>query len=90
MESAVKISLRVQPNSSRSEVVGFTNGILQVKVSAPPVKGKANNELIDFLSRLLEVSKSRIDIIRGHTTKDKVISVSGLSREDVMKRLSPG
>ncbi len=90
IESTVKISLRVQPNASRCEVVGFTNNVLQVRVSAPPVKGKANNELIDFLSQLLGVSKSRIGIARGHTTKDKVMSISGLSREDIMKRLSPG
>jgi len=60
-----------------------------VRVSAPPVKGKANQELITFLSGLLGVGKSRIDIIRGHTTKNKVIAISGLSREDIMKRLSP-
>lgn len=87
--SKVEISVRVHPNAARNEVVGVTDGIWQVRVSAPPVKGKANQELITFLSRLLGVGKSRIGIIRGHTTRNKVIAISGLSQEDIMKRLSP-
>jgi len=84
-----EISVRVHPNAARNEVVGVTDGVWQVRVSAPPVKGKANKELITFLSRLLGVGKSRIDIIRGHTTRNKVIAISGLSQEDIVKRLFP-
>ena len=86
----VRISVRVHSNAVRNEVVGLTGGVWQIRVSAPPVKGKANKELIAFLSRLLGVSKSRIGIIRGHTARDKVIAINGLSREEIMKRLSPG
>jgi hypothetical protein len=84
-----EISVRVHPNAAKNEVVGVTNGVWQVRVSAPPVKGKANKELIAFLSRLLGVGKSRIAIIKGHTTRNKVITISGLSQEDIVKRLSP-
>ena len=87
---AVRISVRIRSNAVRNEVVGLTSGVWQIRVSAPPVKGKANKELIAFLSRLLGVSKSRIGIIRGHTARDKVIAINGLSREEIMKRLSPG
>jgi uncharacterized protein (TIGR00251 family) len=89
-EGAVRIPVRVQPGAARNEVVGFTDGVLQVRVAAPPVKGKANRELVAFLSYLLQVSKSRIVILRGHTTRNKVIAVSGLSREEVSRRLSVG
>lgn len=85
-----EISVRVHPNAARNEVTGVTDGIYQVKVSAPPVKGKANKELIAFLSRLSGVSKSRIDIIKGHTTRNKLIAIDGLSQEDIMKRLLSG
>ncbi len=84
-----KISLRVYPNASRNEVVGFTKGVLRVKVSAPPIKGKANRELITFLSRLLIVDKGSVNIIKGHTTRNKVVVIDGLSREEVMGRLLP-
>ena len=82
-----KISLRVYPNASRNEMMGFTDGVLRVKISAPPIKGKANRELITFLSRLLGVSKGSVNIIKGHTTRNKVVAVDGFSREEVMKRL---
>ena len=86
--SKAKISLRVYPNASRNELEGLTDGVLRVKVSAPPSKGKANRELITFLSRLLGVGKDGVNIIKGHTTRNKVVGIDGLSREEVMKRLS--
>jgi len=84
-----EISVRVHPNAAKNEVVGVTNGVWQVRVSAPPVKGKANKELIAFLSQLLGVGKSRVGIIRGHTTRNKTIAIDGLSQDDIMRRLSP-
>ena len=84
-----KISLRVHPSAARSEVVGFSNGVLEVRVAAPPVKGKANKELVAFLSRVLGVGKSTITIVKGHTSRSKVIAIAGLSQEDIAKRLLP-
>jgi len=83
-----KISLRVYPSTNRSEVVGFRNGVLQVNVSAPPTKGKANRELITVLSQLLEIGKGSVNIIKGHTNRNKIVAIDGLSQEEVMKRLS--
>jgi len=82
-----KIAVQVYPNAARNEVVGFIGEVLQVKVAAPPVKGKANEELITFLSKVLVVSKGRIGIIKGHTNRNKVIAIDGLSQEDVLKQL---
>ncbi len=86
-ESKAKISVRVQPNATRSEVV-FINEALLAKVTAPPVKGKANKELIALLSQVLGVNKSALAIIKGHTSRNKVITIDGLEPEEVMKRLS--
>ena len=82
-----KISLRVYPNGGRNEIVGFSGGILRIKISAPPSKGKANRELITFLSRLLGVGKGSVNIIKGHTTRNKVVAIDGLSRSEVVERL---
>ena len=84
-----QISLRVYPNAGRNEMAGFTDEVLRVKISAPPIKGKANRELVTFLSRLLGVSKDSVNIIEGHTIRNKVVAIDGLSREEVMKRLLP-
>lgn len=80
-----RVVVRVQPSAARSEVLGFKNGCLMVKIAAPPVKGKANQELLRFLSGILKVSKSNITIRKGMTSKTKVIGISGLSQEQLME-----
>jgi len=86
--SEAKISLRVHPSATRNELVGLAEGAWRVKILAPPVKGKANKELIAFLSQLLGVSQSTLTIVKGHTTRNKVVAIDGLSQEEVTKRLS--
>lgn len=83
-----RITVRVSLKAPRSEVVGFAAEVLRVKVAVPPVKGKANKELIALLSRKLGVDKSRISIAAGETSRNKIIAVNGLSREEVIERLS--
>ncbi len=87
--SKARISLRVYPSAARSEVVDFTDGVWRVKVAALPVKGKANRELITFLSQVLGVGKDTLTIIKGHNSRSKVIAADGLSQEDIVERLSP-
>ncbi|HEY78874.1 MAG TPA: YggU family protein [Dehalococcoidia bacterium] len=89
-EGTVRIPVRVQPGAVRNEVVGFADGVLQVRIAAPPVKGKANRELVAFLSHVLRVSKSRVAILRGHTAKNKIVAVNDLSQEEIGRRLSGG
>ncbi len=82
--------MRVHPNASRNEVVGFSGGVLRVRVAAPPVRGKANKELVAFLSQILGVSKGALTIIHGRASKNKVLAIDGLSQEQIMKRLLLG
>jgi len=89
-ERGVELWLRVHPNAARNELVGFSGGVLRVKVAAPPVKGKANKELIAFLAQKLGLSKGDLTILKGHTSRDKLISIAGLTREELNQRLSPG
>jgi len=80
--------LKVQPNAVRNEVVGISNGVLRIKVAAPPVKGKANKELITFLSGVLGVSKSSLNLVKGQASRNKVVAVAGLTQKDVIGRLT--
>ena len=82
------ISVRVHPNAKRNELVGLSEGVWQVKVAAPPAKGKANTELIALLSQVLGVGKSSLSIVKGHTSRSKVIAIDGITEEEIMKRLS--
>ena len=80
--------MRVQPHAARNEVLGFADGVLRVGVAALPVKGKANQELTAFLSRALGVSKSSLTVVKGHTVRNKVIAIDGLSQTEIINRLS--
>lgn len=82
------INVRVYPNALRNEVAGSSNGVWQLRVAAPPVKGKANKELISFLGKVLGAGKNSVSIAQGHTSRNKVISVDGLAEEEITKRLA--
>ena len=84
-EVQTRIVVRVQPNAAQNKVLGFKDGELYLKIAAPPVKGKANQELIKFLSGILEVGKSNLTIEKGMTAKRKVISIRGLTQDQVMR-----
>ena len=90
LENKAIISVHVYPSAIRNEIVGLSNGVLRIKLSAPPVKGKANRELIAFLSRLLGAKKDSISIIKGNTTRSKVIVIDGLSQECALELLLMG
>jgi len=80
----------VHPNAARNELIGFSEGVLRLKIAAPPVRGKANKELIAFLAQKLGLSKGDLTILKGHSSRNKLISIAGLSREELTRRLSPG
>jgi uncharacterized protein (TIGR00251 family) len=84
---ANRLAVKVTPNAGRNEISGLKDGVLQVKLAAPPDKGRANKELVDFLSESLGVRKSAIAIIRGHTGRHKIIEIEGTGREEALKRL---
>ena len=80
--------LKVTPNAARSAITGYKDDVLQVKIAAPPVKGKANRELIALLSQVLGVKKSAIAIVKGQTSRNKAITIEGLSGKEIIERLS--
>ena len=69
--------VRVQPGASKNEIVGVQEDALKIRINAPPVKGKANKALISFLAEKLEVRKSEVEILSGHTSRIKKIKVVG-------------
>ena len=83
-----RLAVKVTPNAGRNEITGVKEGVLQVKIGAPPDKGKANKELVDFLSEKLGVKKSAVLIIKGQASRNKVITVDGLNGEEIIKRLA--
>ena len=82
-----RLRVRVTPGAPHNEVTGYAEGVLRVKVAAPPVKGQANKELIAFLSDILGIRKSQISILKGESSRDKVLAIDGLSLEQLELKL---
>ena len=83
-----RIRVRVQPGSSKNQILGFEGDVLRVKLTAPPVEGKANKALIAFLAEALGVRKSAVSIAMGHAGREKIVDVEGLDGDELRERLS--
>jgi uncharacterized protein (TIGR00251 family) len=80
--------VRITPRARHNEIVEILNdGTIKIRLTAPPVEGQANQELIDFLSDILDVSKSRIEIVAGLTGKDKLVTIDSMTTEAVQKKI---
>ncbi len=86
METAT-LSVRIQPRASKNEIIRMENGGLKIRLMAPPVDGAANEALVRFLADKLSVPKSRVEIISGHTSRDKIVRINGVSKADAEELL---
>jgi len=81
------LKVYLQPKSSKNEIAGpFRDGI-KIKVTASPVEGKANEALLRFLAKALGISISRIEILKGHRTREKTVRISEILDPGWMKIL---
>ncbi len=83
-KGAVAFAVRAVPRASGSEVIGIHEGALKVRLGSPPVDGAANKELIACLSKFFKVSKSSISIVSGQLSRNKRVSMAGITPEKVM------
>lgn len=79
----VAIKVRVQPRAVKNEISGLFGDALRLRLTAPPVDGAANAACIDFFARLFRIPRQQIEIISGHTGRNKIIKVYGIKRDEV-------
>jgi uncharacterized protein (TIGR00251 family) len=77
--AGVTFTVRVVPRASRSEVTGLQDGVLRIRIAAPPVNGAANRELVKFLSKKLKVPQAAITLITGNNSKNKALRITNPS-----------
>jgi len=82
-DQGIVFQVRVVPRSSRSEIAGIRDDALKIRLKAPPVEGRANDECIRFFAALLGVKRDRVRILSGLKSKTKTIAVSGLRKKDL-------
>jgi uncharacterized protein (TIGR00251 family) len=82
------LAVRVTPRSRKNEIVEILdNGTVKIRLTAPPVEGKANDALIAFLAEVIDVPRSQIDIIAGATGREKLVSILNMDAETVHRRI---
>jgi uncharacterized protein (TIGR00251 family) len=81
------LAVKLQPRASANEIGEPLGNELRIKVTAPPVDAAANEALLRLLADKLDCPRNRIELLRGHTSRHKVVKLHGVSPEDVLARL---
>lgn len=86
-EPSPRLAVRLSPRASREGITGVREGVLQVRVTAPPVDGAANEALVRLLAKRLRVAKGAVTIVSGEASRTKVVQIDGLDEGEVRARL---
>ncbi|MEX2106239.1 MAG: DUF167 domain-containing protein [Solirubrobacterales bacterium] len=83
-----KIDVRLRPRGHKNELMGVEDGVLQARVSAPPVDGKANAALCKLIAKRVGVAPSRVSVVRGEKSREKLVQVEGVDAEALRRALA--
>ena len=81
------MNLHVLPNAPKSQIIGPHGESLKIKINAPPIDGKANQEIVRFFSELLDVAKTSMEVVKGGKSKTKVLFIRNISRETFLAKV---
>lgn len=85
-----RIEVRLRPRGHRDELLGISDGVLQARVSAPPVDGRANAALCKLIARAAGVAPSRVSVVRGEKARTKLVRVVGVDRTSLLAAVGRG
>jgi uncharacterized protein (TIGR00251 family) len=81
------VAVHVLPRASREGVAGLAGDAVRIRLTAPPLENRANEALVRFLAAELKIPRPRVEIVSGMRGRRKVVRISGLSRDDIFRRL---
>ena len=87
-KNGMSFDIHVNPHASKAEITGISEGMLKVKVTAPPVEGAANEACVALLSKKLGLRKSQMNISAGAKGRKKTILVSEISKTDLEQKIN--
>jgi uncharacterized protein len=90
MAEVCRLEIKAVPNAPRSEIVGWMGTALKVRLHAPPVDGKANEELCRFLAEALGLPKGSVTLGRGASSRQKIVEITGLGPAELREKLPAG
>lgn len=82
-KDGVVLQLKISPNASKNAILKDDTGI-KIKLTAQPIEGKANKALVEFLSKQLKIPKTSIEILRGETSKDKILLLKNVDNDKIL------
>ena len=83
---STRLRLRVSPGARTKSINRHGDG-WKVRVAAVPERGKANDALIEFLAQRLELPQESIELVSGHSSRDKIVELTGIERAEAERRL---
>ena len=86
-DGAVRFEVHAKPRAKKSKLVGDRGDAVEIALAAPPVDGAANEELVRFLAKVLGVTKRSVHLVRGDTSREKLVAVTGLPAGEIEARL---
>lgn len=87
MVMTARLRVRVTPRAGRDRIDGVREGVLRVRLAAPPAEGKANEALIRLLAQALDVAPRDVRLLRGNAARDKLVEIDGLDVDEAWRRL---
>ena len=84
----MELRVRVTARASRDELAGLRDGVLHVRVSAPPVDGKANQAVCRLIARAVGVGRTSVTVSKGERSRDKVVTIEGVDPEAALRALA--
>lgn len=88
MDEGVFLKVKVIPKASKSEIKGWENDELVIRLAAVPEKGEANDELIRYLAKVLGIGKSKIHLVQGEKSRHKRVCITELSLDSINQRIN--
>ena len=85
--ASARVAVRLRPGGRGDELLGFAEEVLRARVSAPPIDGRANRALCRLIAKRLGVAPSRVAVVRGAKSRDKLVEVEGIAADELAQRL---
>ena len=82
-----RLEIKAVPNAPKTEVIGWLGEAMKVKIHAPALEGKANEELCSFLAETLGLPKRSVRLLQGDTARKTLVEITGLTREQAVSLL---
>src|SRR5438105_328406 len=83
------LSVKLQPRASNNEIGPPLGNELRIKVTAPPVEARANDALVKLLAECLDCPRNQIELVRGHTSRHKLVKLYGITPQGLLSKLEP-